>query len=176
MAYYFFDFNDSEKQTLRGVLLSLLEQLSKARTRMSASLKSLYTECKYGQRLPDTAGLKETIISVLNEYSKEDSKHVFVILDALDECKEAAAVLDFIENLHKIHPCVRIYIASRPERDIMLKIETLKASKIILSAINGSDIEVYVREELERRPRLQRAQQNTKERIQNTLVEKASGM
>ncbi|RDW65591.1 hypothetical protein BP5796_10283 [Coleophoma crateriformis] len=176
MAYYFFDFNNDEKQTLRGLLLSLLEQLSKARTQISASLKSLYAEYQSGQRASDTASLKETILSVLNEHVNEGSKHIFLMIDALDECKEDDIVLKFIKRLQNTYSYLHIYIASRPKQEIKLHMEGLQASTVILNDVNGVDIEMYVSEQLESRALLRHTPQEIKDRIHRTLIEKASGM
>ncbi|KAH9999678.1 hypothetical protein BJV74DRAFT_166914 [Russula compacta] len=83
IAYHYFDFRDTSKRDVRGLLASLLFQLGDGSDRYWDVLYRLYTTCGDGSEQPNGAALANCLKTML-----ELPRHVpiFVIMDALDEC------------------------------------------------------------------------------------------
>ena len=105
-AYYYFDIKDPSKRNLRGLLTSLLLQLSD-HSDGSSSLSNLHTLYRDGSELLDNVSLA----GCLKEMPKppglgEVQIPTFLILDTLDECPNFPGapparkeVLEFLQNL-----------------------------------------------------------------------------
>jgi len=83
VAYYYFDFKDTEKQNLRGLLTSLLTQLCTWSYRGYDILSSLYGDRANGLRQTSEGDLIECLKKVL---ALPCQGRVYIIMDALDEC------------------------------------------------------------------------------------------
>src|SRR5579859_2732861 len=81
LAYFYFDFNDREKQRHENFIRSLITQLSTQSARIPDALQTLYSHCQNGQQQPSIDRLVATLQTVLVDFPK-----TYVILDALDEC------------------------------------------------------------------------------------------
>jgi hypothetical protein len=106
----------------------------------------------------------------------------YIILDALDECRERKELLADIKviagwKLGKLH----ILATSRIERDIEESFEYLvniQGKICIQSAIVNNDIRAYVHERLQTDQGLRRWQKQPRvqREIETTLMDKANGM
>ena len=177
MLYFFFDFNDTEKQQHESMMRSLLSQLSMHFVNVPLVLETLYGSCMEGGRKPNFEALKETFHRMITAF-----RATFIILDALDECKERPELLADIEELSSWEDTnLRILVTSRREKEIensMLRL-TKDANRIcIQSTLVNADIRAYVHGQLRTNRRLQRWQKepNVQFEIENTLMEKANGM
>ncbi|KAH6662712.1 ankyrin repeat-containing domain protein [Halenospora varia] len=105
-------------------------------------------------------------------------EETFIILDALDECKEREELLLLLESLNswgieKLH----VLATSRRERDIEETLESLVTSKICLqSALVNVDIGTYLFEQLQDDPKLKKWSANVRVEIKRTLMDGAQGM
>jgi hypothetical protein len=130
-----------------------------------------------GERQPTADELLITLQLMIEPFNK-----TFIILDALDECKERQELLTRIKaiagwetgNLH-------ILATSRREIEIEKGLEPLinDQDKIcIQDALVNDDIRSYVHQRLRTDPRLNRWQQKpgVQEEIERTLMNKADGM
>ncbi|KAH0563190.1 hypothetical protein GP486_002236 [Trichoglossum hirsutum] len=176
IAYFYFSFNDTEKQKTCNFLRSVLAQLANQRQRIPDSLQSLYNGYRHGQ--PPTADLKRTLQSVLKL-----SGQTFIIADALDECPsngtervELCALLT--EFSRWALPNLHILVTSRNEPDINEALSALVTFPAICiqSKQVDADIRLYVKTELENDPKLKKWSIQIKKEIENTLVEGADGM
>ena len=177
VLYFFFDFNDTEKQQHEGMMRSLLSQLAMHFVRVPPVLETLYSSCMEGGRNPNFAALMETFHTMTTAF-----RATFIVLDALDECKETPELLSDIEELSSWKDTnLRILVTSRREKEIQDSISRLTkdANRIcIQSALVNADIRAYVHGQLRTNRRFQRWQKEPKvqSEIENTLMEKASGM
>jgi hypothetical protein len=177
VAYFYFDFNDIEKQRHEKMIRSLITQLSMQSISTPRALESLFSSCGNGKRQPVTDALLETLRQMVREFDE-----AFIILDALDECKERQELLEDIEKLaewktEKLH----ILTTSRKEKDIEELIEPLvnrQANICIQSALVNNDIHAYVHERLQTDRKLKRWQKKpeVRQEIERTLMDKADGM
>ncbi|KAH9207858.1 hypothetical protein DL95DRAFT_312889, partial [Leptodontidium sp. 2 PMI_412] len=173
IAYFYFDFNDTEKQRLDKFTHSLIEQLAWQSAKALACLESLFSRCQDGKQQPTQDGLEVALQKVLNEFGE-----TFIILDALDECKEREELLLLLKNLtswgaRRLH----VFSTSRRERDIEEALENLVTSEICLqSALVNVDIDTHISERLQNDLKLKRWPANVREEIKTTLMEGAQGM
>ncbi|KUL90773.1 hypothetical protein ZTR_00369 [Talaromyces verruculosus] len=146
-AYFFFDFNDAQKQDPEMMVRSLLCQLSQQSIRIPASLDALFSSSENGQRQPSAHTLLETLRSIIHEFPQ-----VYIVLDALDECAQRVELMETLEMIAgwKLQN-VRLLVTSRKERDIESSLGGLVngQNRICLqSTIVDKDIQRYVRHRL----------------------------
>jgi hypothetical protein len=105
-------------------------------------------------------------------------QQTFIILDALDECKEREELLgligDFVNwNLETLH----ILATSRRARDIEETLEPLVTGQIcIQNALVNADIHIHICERLQNDPKLRKWPTNVQMEIEKTLMDGAHGM
>ena len=177
VLYFFFDFNDTEKQQHESMMRSLLSQLAIHFVNLPPALETLYSFCMEGGRKPSFEALKKTFHEMTTAF-----RTIFIVLDALDECKERPELLADMEELSSWEDTkLRILATSRREKEIedsILRL-TKDANRIcIQSALVNDDIRAYIQNQLRTNRRLQRWQKepNVQMEIENTLMAKANGM
>jgi hypothetical protein len=183
MAYYYFDFRDSAKQGVRGLLTSLLTQLSAKSDRCSGILSGLYSRHNSGSLQPGDDELKQCFVKML---LLPEWPTTYIIVDALDECQNTSGVvsprkrvLDLVKELIDLRlPTLRLCMTSRPEADIVLTLGPLASHAVSLHDQNGQnqDIADYVRSVVESDERMREWPPEDKELVIGTLVLKAEGM
>ena len=108
----------------------------------------------------------------------ESFEHVYVILDALDECRDREQLLALVEEvvnwkIGKLH----ILATSRMERDIADCIGPLVTAQVNLhSTVIDADIRTHLRERLRNDLKLKRWPAKVHEQIESALMEGAHGM
>jgi hypothetical protein len=123
MAYYYFDFTATAKQDVRGLVSSLVVQLSAKSDLCYDILSDLYSKHDAGSQLPHDDVLTRCLKDMLE---LPGQPLIYIIVDALDECPNffgapspRELILDLIEGLVVLyHPNLRICVTSRPEADI----------------------------------------------------------
>ena len=151
IAYYYFDFRDTDKQNRRNLLLSLLSQLSTRSDLCCDILHRVYVTHDDGVYKPTD----DVLLQCLRETLTLSNDHpIYIIMDALDECPNTfgvpsprEAVLDFVKELVDLSlPHLHICITSRPEIDIRTVIEPLTTCRVSLHDETGQqkDIVEYV--------------------------------
>ena len=183
LVYYYFDFKDSDKQNLRGLLSSLLLQLTARSDAFCDILNRLYEERDKGTRQPSESHLVECLMEVL---AFPGQGKVYIIVDALDECPDNSGtptsrekVLEFVGKLLSLSlPYVRICITSRPEVDIQSSLEPLTSHCVSLHDESGQrqDIIDYIKHFVESDRKMGKWREEDKELVINTLAQKAQGM
>jgi hypothetical protein len=113
-AYFYFDFNDAQKQDPELMLRSLLRQLLQRLVTIPSGVNALFSSCDNGQRGPSVDALLEVTRQAAQEFTQ-----VYVVLDALDECTQRSELMDVLEavagwKLDNLH----LLMTSRKERDI----------------------------------------------------------
>jgi hypothetical protein len=184
VAYHYFDFKDTSKRHVRGLLASLLSQLSDHSDACRDALHELFKMCGDGSEQPRDAALVKCLGTML----KSSGKPIFIITDALDECPITTGtpsareeVLDFVEDLvGSNHSNLFICITSRPEQDIQAVLNPLTAAsrRVSLHEERGQreDISNYVRSFVHADSAMRRWREEDKELVIKTLSERAGGM
>jgi hypothetical protein len=138
LAYYYFDFWDVKKQDCYGLLSSLISQLAVESDSCFNILSQLYSVNNRGIRKPTISALKTCMTDML---SLPGQAPIYVIVDALDECPNLSGtpsareeVLELIEELVGLKlRNLRLCVASRPEIDIRMVLESLTSLKILFT-------------------------------------------
>ena len=177
VAYFYFDFNDMEKQRPENMIRSIITQLSFKYPSMSQALKSLFSSHTNGERQPIAGALITTLHQIIQGLDE-----TFIVLDALDECTDRTELLEYIEiiagwKLRNLH----VIATSRKEKDLEDDLGPLleEQDKIcIQSGIVDKDILAYINERLQTDRSLSRWRTIPKaqEEIKVALINKAHGM
>ena len=176
VAYFYFDFRNTECQ-YEGMIRSLISQFATQCTNQTNPLESLYSSCSNGARQPKIRELRQTLRDLVQNFND-----AFIIIDALDECKEREQLLadiqKFVEwQLEGLH----ILVTSRREGDIKATLDplvNLNQNIDIQSEVVDVDIRVYVREILQGAQGLRRWRNKplVQDEIEKALIENANGM
>jgi hypothetical protein len=173
IAYFYFDFNDSEKQRHDKLTRSLLEQLAWRSTKALACLEVLFSGCQDGNQQPTQGALEHALQQILDIPGE-----TFIILDALDECKDREELLLLLERLISWGAgSLHVLATSRRERDIEESLTPLVTSEICLhSALVNVDIDTHISQRLQNDPKLKKWPVNVRGEIKDALMEGAQGM
>ncbi|KAN0129321.1 hypothetical protein V8E53_012805 [Lactarius tabidus] len=183
LAYFYFDFKDTEKQDSRALLSSLLVQLSNQSDHFCDVLHSLYSEHQDGSQQPNNASLLRCLKDM---FAIAGSKPVYLVMDALDECpndsgipssreKVLMTVKEFVELRH---PNLRLCVTSRPEFDIRTTLGPLATQQISLHDEGGQkqDINNYITSVVHLDGKMKKWRDAEKDMVVETLTAKADGM
>ena len=185
MAYFYFDFRDTDKRNLHNALPSLLTQLSTRSNGCCNILSRIYKEKDNGAEKPNT----KTMIECLKEMlGLPGQGPIYIILDALDECPNDSGiptarkqVLDLLKDLVGLQfPNLHICVTSRPEVDIQTALEPLAFHSVSIHEQNGqkNDIEDYIRSVVygDSDTAMRMWSDQDKELVIEALTERADGM
>ena len=183
MAYYYFDFRDAKKQDCYGLLSSLISRLSAKSDSCFDILSRLYSDHDGGMGKPDISALKRCMTDML---SLPRQAPIYIIVDALDECPNFPGrpsareeALDLIEELVNLRfPNLHLCVASRPEMDIRVVLDSLTSLKISLHDERGQkdDIIAYIKYVVRSDRSMRRWNEEDKQLAIDTLSDKADGM
>ena len=181
-AYFYCDFRDIAKQDVRGLLSSLIVQLSWKSDGFSAILSKLYLSYDSGSRQPSTDALMECLKEMLGLPRQGP---VYLIIDALDECPNSGfpaargQVLVIIQELIDLKlPHVHFCITSGREIDIREVLEPLAIHSVPLheQAGQNQDITDFVTSVVRSDRRMRKWRVKDKELVISTLTARAGGM
>ncbi len=185
MAYFYFDFRDTDKQNLHNMLPSLLTQLSARSDSCCDILSRVYMTHDDGAHKPSTS----TLITCLKEMlALPGQGPTYIILDALDECPNTSGipscrkqVLDLLKDLVGLQlPNLHICVTSRSEIDIRAALEPLAFYLISIHEESGQkkDIEDYIRFVVyaDSDTAMGRWRDQDKDLVIETLTERVDGM
>ncbi|KAI9446073.1 ankyrin repeat-containing domain protein [Lactarius indigo] len=183
MLYYYFDFRDTTKQDVRGLLCSLLIQLCDQSNRLCDTLSHLHSKHFRGSQQPTDSALVGCLKDMLKSLGQAP---LYIVLDALDECPHGVGtpsarerVLQLVKDLVNLrYPNVYICVTSRPESDIRAALDPLAPHWISIHEEDGQkeDIANYVSSFVHSDIAMQRWRAEDKELVINTLSKKSDGM
>jgi hypothetical protein len=183
MGYFYFDFRDTDKQSLRSLLSSLLIQLSAHSDTFCDILSRLYLEHENGALMPSDFALTRCLKEMITfPYHGP----VYLIMDGLDECPNddglpspRKQVLDLVEDLVRLHrPSLHVCVTSRPEWDIRAFLEPLASHSFSLDDASGQKeyIARSIRSVVSSETRFMRWRDDDKQFVIETLSERSDGM
>ena len=184
MGYYYFDFRDSTKQDIRGLLSSLLAQLCAKSDSCYDLLSELYSKNNAGSQQPDNRSLTECLKKMLQLPLQP---MIFIIVDAVDECPNSTGfpntqremVLDLLEELLELNlPDLRICVTSRPEADIQDVLEPLEPCHMSLHDESGQKTGIldYISSVVRTDRQMRKWRSEEKQLVIDILSAKANGM
>jgi hypothetical protein len=149
MAYFYFDFADSDKQHLRSLLASLLIQLSSQSQPFFDILSHHYPRHSGSSQMASVYELAECLKEML---TIPNQCPVYIILDALNECPNSKSfgipspqeqVLTFLKELVDLGPpSLHVCITSHLESDIQASLEQLEPHHVSLHDESGQKLEI----------------------------------
>ena len=114
LAFFYFSFNDAQKQKPDLMLRSIICQLSQ-HIHKPKYLVDLYLTCQSTQRQPSEDELMEILHEIMHDESTGNITTFYIVLDALDECAQPSKLEEIITTLScfsKLH----FLLTSRKER------------------------------------------------------------
>ena len=176
VGYFYFDFNNRDQQYCDTMLRSLICQLWVQDRENANAVDALYLACGSGGSQPSSKMPRNTLKELVQSFVD-----AFIILDALDECKERDRLMPSIEemaawNISSLH----MLVTSRKESDIETSLSTILDDEqriCIQSALVEDDIRKYIQSRIRsdyglrkwRKPEVQTE-------IETVLMGKAGGM
>ena len=183
MAYYYFDFRDTAKQDVRGLLSSLVVQLCAKSDPCYDILSQLYSTHDAGLRLPDDDALMQCLKDMLE---LPGQPLIYIVVDALDESPNSPGapsprelVLDLIEDLVELHlPNLRICVTSRPEADIQGALVPSVSQSVSLHDEAGQkqDITDYIDSAVQSDRKMRKWRAEDRQLVIDALTQRADGM
>ena len=184
MGYYYFDFRNTAKQDIRGLLTSLLAQLCAKSDSCYDILSELYSKNNAGSQQPSNHSLTECLMKMIQ---LPRQPIIYIIVDGLDECPNSSGfpnsarekVLDLLEELVELTLTnLRICVTSRPEVDIRDVLEPLASHHLSLHDESGqkNDILDYISSVVRTDRKMRKWRSEDKQLVIDTLSAKADGM
>ena len=183
MAYFFFDFRNTQKQHRRDLLSSLLFQLSARSDACHDIFSRFYLDHDEGAQQPSEDALSQCLTDMLKFPGQPPT---YIIIDALDESPNISGtptarekVLELLENLVGLQLSnVHICMSSRPEIDIRSILEPLATFRVSLHEESGqmADISGYIESFVHSDRNMRRWSSVNEQLVIDTLLEKADGM
>jgi 2,3-bisphosphoglycerate-independent phosphoglycerate mutase len=193
VGYFYVDFNDHTKQDARGLLSSLLDQLSTQSNPYFDILSGFHARHNQGGERPSETALSKCLKEML-EYPEQAP--VFIVVDALDECPGSSSrssrsrtvvptprqlVLKVLKGLielklESLHLCV----TSRHEVDIQDELNSFKSEPLPVSLYDQrgqlDDIAQYVESVVASDVTMRGWPKRIQRSVVNTLTNESHGM
>ncbi|KAH8719160.1 hypothetical protein GQ44DRAFT_687973 [Phaeosphaeriaceae sp. PMI808] len=145
-AYFYFDFNDTQKQDPELMLRSLLCQLLQRSVMIPKGVDALFSSCGNG-RQPSMHALLEVTRQTVQEFTQ-----VYVVLDALDECMQRSELMGVLKIVTGWQPDnLHLLMTSRKERDIERSLESYVEEEdtvCLQRDVVDQDIQRYIQQRL----------------------------
>ncbi|KAH8431512.1 uncharacterized protein LDX57_009175 [Aspergillus melleus] len=182
IIFFYFDFNDINKQTVHGMIRSLVTQLYMKQIKARSPLDSLFSSCDNGKRQPTTENLCAAFLQML-----ETVDEIWIVLDALDECQtrkgpRTERLLSWIQDLMTSKPSnIHLLVTSRQLEDIepaLMRWAPAESNHSIKRDEVDDDIRRYIHSQIYEDDDLQRwrSRPDVQQEIETSLLEKADGM
>ncbi|EUC45214.1 hypothetical protein COCMIDRAFT_36994 [Bipolaris oryzae ATCC 44560] len=147
LAFFYFDFNDIQKQDAERMLRSVVVQLLEESAEIPLSLDALFSSHNNGKRPPAFNSLLEVARDLIVQFPQ-----VYIVLDALDECTQWSELMKMLETIASWKlPNLHLIMTSREEPDIKSALTDLVDSQnsiCIQSDLVDRDIQLYIRQRL----------------------------
>ena len=182
LAYFYFDFRDEEKQTVRNTVTSILIQLSAYSKPCCDIIYRLYSTHGKGVHQPSTGILIDRFKEMLTVAAQQP---IFIVMDALDECPDdgmptlRAEVLNLVKLLVRLQlPNLHLCVTSRPEIDIQTMLKPLAVNSIALHDETRQKFVItnYVNSVVSSDVRMRKWLEEDKKMVVEELSDRADGM
>lgn len=168
IVFLYCNYKDSNKQTTRNMMASILHQILLQLPQIGSDLKAMYDKHKH-------RGSEPSLSEILMHLSHESAffRAVFVVVDALDEYTHDS-LDELLISIQAISPRAYCFFTSRP--NIHLNMNDIVHLKL---EGNAADIEGYLNSSIEQSvflAKLVHKEPTLKAQIVSTIIEKANGM
>jgi hypothetical protein len=162
VAYVYLDYANRKAQTVESIIASFTKQLSMWK-KSNGDVQRLYEQCQKGISRPDLSQLASTLQAVCNGF-----QHVFLVLDALDECEDERRALLLAQLGSLDQSRCRFFLTSRPHLLDLQK--SLRDSPQISIKAQDSDIRLLIQKRIEDDSALSELVENN-ERLKAAIVD-----
>ncbi|KAI0295434.1 hypothetical protein B0F90DRAFT_1820513 [Multifurca ochricompacta] len=183
MAYFYFDFKDTARQSARDLVSSLLAQLCEQSDLCSDILSRLYSTHAAGSRQPRIDALLDCLKDML---ALPGQGPIYIILDGLDESPKTSgtpskreSILELVEWLVNLRGSnLRICVSSCAETDIRGVLQPLASQIVSLHDEMGhiEDINDYIYFFVKSDAKMGKWRNEDKDFVVNKLSEEAGGI
>ncbi|KAF8557491.1 ankyrin, partial [Imleria badia] len=176
LVFFYCDFRNERSTSASEVMRSLLSQLLQQLDRHMVDPGGLVDELiKQRDEGASTISNATRLARRVSCAAKQFIQQPFVVIDALDECKNIEELLDALTELNK--GSVRLFVTSRPLQIIKESYSGLPSiSMDMMKYAVSTDIRLHVTRELDSHRRLRIVHTSLKKEINSALCEKADGM
>lgn len=176
LLYFYFDFNNSNKQTLENMLRSLMSQLYQAQPEARSLLDELWRSQGNGSDQLSKQSLSSTLLDMLRKVHNTS-----ILLDALDESTTRGDVITWIKSALGLGSSCRVLVTARREEDIETGFRRWTKNEDWLDIQEGDidgDIREYVSHTVRNSKELARwhSKADVQNEIESELTGKADGM
>jgi hypothetical protein len=169
IAYIYCDYRTRDEQTAERTLQSLLKQLVEQQNPISASVQQFWQD--HVHQRPLLRSISRCLQSVVASFSE-----VFILIDALDECK----VLDgcrtsFMWEMCTLQEVSRTHVLATT-RHILHIIDSFRADQVMEVRASAHDVQMFIEGNLDSLPSFVRRNTALLEEIKATIGESVDGM
>jgi hypothetical protein len=171
VVYVFFNYRQQDEQRLINILANILKQLIQATGFIPDTVTELYERCKRHGSRPQPNVLLEALVAVAKLCS-----HIYLIVDALDECSESGGTRDGIisELLNFRQQCnVSLLATSRIIPEITARFDMFPSVEVRAS---DADVRRYAEGQLQELSNCVRRNAELSELVVSEIVRSVSGM
>jgi len=166
IAFIYCNYKEQTEHTVSNLAASLLKQMVQDRRAISENVKSFYERHRREGTFPTLDEVTGALTAEIETYSR-----VFIVVDALDECREDDATRAmFLEVLRSLPGNVNLMVTSRNLPSIARDFEGTKRLRI---RARDDDIRIYIEGRIALGPRHLKKLQET---IVTRVVKNANGM
>ena len=176
LAYFYFSFNDEQRQSVESFLRTVVRQLLLRRQSIPDGVRDIYKKFK------DSKPPLDVWIDALTALVNLEGD-TFIIVDALDECPphqgEQKLLLQTLQNLKvSQNQKLRLLVTSRKEPTIdgaLSNIVTFPPMGIQTSEVDR-DIRIHIQAQLNSHPNMRTWPKAIQEEVEYFLIKKSGGM
>ncbi len=170
VAYLYCNFKKQDEQDAQNLLANLLKQLTEGKSSLPESVRALHNQCRANKTRPSIDDISTALQSVIAEYSR-----VFILVDALDECRAQGGCRDTL--LSKIFGLqkhgVNFFATSRVMSEIT---EKFKQSPSLDILADEQDLRSYVDGRISDLPSFVQRKLDLQEEVKMEIVRAVDGV
>jgi energy-coupling factor transporter ATP-binding protein EcfA2 len=170
VIFFYFDFNDQNKQNFENMIRSFLTQLYNKSPVAHSLIQSLHTSHAGGSQQPSTMRLENTLTAILEQVGG-----CKVVIDALDESKTCDRVIRWCKDINALQTVdMRLLVTSQT---YVVDWHDAEQTMHITTSNVSRDISIHIHARLDEDEfNNLHGQPALRERVREILVKKAGGM
>lgn len=147
LAFVYYKYQNRAGQGLKNIVPALVKQLCRMKQVLPKEVKELFHQYTRQDEFPSQAKLQAQLVEVSESFDQ-----VYIVIDALDECRDQDMVFPLIAALvEKCSSRIKICVTSRREQYLFHSFARLKCPRLEMEAKKvDEDIAVFVDMEIDR--------------------------
>ena len=174
IVYIYCNYKEQNEQRVSHLIASILKQLVQLAPAISEDVKFLFEKHSAKNERPALIDLQDTLRTEVERWSKSQ---VFLIIDALDECRDDdGSRTELLKTLGSLPTHAKWLITSRNMRSIELD---MQGSKRLDICADDEDVRRYVKQRILQERRLNsnvKQKPGLEDTIVSTVMSKVKGM